>query len=123
MHIRMKRFFLAPFALTCFLQAPCLIHAQSDRGRIIGVAYNPSGAIVAGATVRVLNPQTEAVRETVTDENGFYIVDSLLPASYNVVGSLSGFGELTVSAGRSPKSRSVTPAANRASRSHRLQKL
>ena len=64
MHIRMKRFFLAPFALTCFLQAPCLIHAQSDRGRIIGVAYNPSGAIVAGATVRVLNPQTEAVRET-----------------------------------------------------------
>jgi Carboxypeptidase regulatory-like domain len=87
------------------------------------VAYDPSGAIVAGATVRVLNPQTEAVRETVTDENRFYIVDSLLPASYNVVGSLSGFGELTVSAGRSSKSRSVTPAANRASRSHRLQKL
>src|SRR5215468_880834 len=97
MHIRMKKFFLALVALTCFLHTSYLLRAQSDRGRISGVAYDPSGAVVAGATVRVLNPQTQAVRETVTDENGFYIVDSLLPASYNVVGSLSGFGELTIS--------------------------
>jgi hypothetical protein len=52
---------------------------------------------VVGATVRVLNPQTEAIRETVTDEKGFYLVDSLLPASYNVVVFAPGFGELTVS--------------------------
>src|SRR5499433_3138723 len=97
MHIPMKKSFPALFALTCFLQAPCLLQAQSDRGRISGVAYDPSGAIVGGVTVRVLNPQTEAVRETVTDEKGFYHVDSLLPAAYNVVGSLSGFGDLTVS--------------------------
>src|SRR5262245_4472112 len=93
----MKKLFLALLALTCFLLAPCLLQAQSDRGRISGVAYDPSRAIVGGVTVRVLNPQTEAVRETVTDEKGFYHVDSLLPASYNVVVSLSGFSELTVS--------------------------
>src|SRR6516165_1518940 len=97
MHIPMKKFFPALFVLTCFLPAACLLQAQSDRGRISGTAYDPSGAIVGGATVRVLNPQTEAVRQTVTDEKGFYLVDSLLPASYNVVVSLSGFGELTVS--------------------------
>src|SRR5215468_7880322 len=97
MHMSMKKVFPALFALTCFLQAPCLLQAQSDRGRISGVAYDPSGAIVVGATVRVLNPQTEAIRETVTDEKGFYLVDSLLPASYNVVVSAPGFGELTVS--------------------------
>src|SRR5215475_6731564 len=93
----MKRFFTALFVLTCLLESPCLLRAQSDRGRISGTAYDPSGAIVGGATVRVINPQTEAVRQTVTDERGFYLVDSLLPASYNVVGSLSGFGELTIS--------------------------
>jgi hypothetical protein len=93
----MKKFFPALFALTCFLQVPCLLQAQSDRGRISGVAYDSSGAIVGGASVRVLNPQTEAVRETVTDEKGFYLVDSLVPASYNVVVSAPGFGELTVS--------------------------
>jgi hypothetical protein len=93
----MKKFFPALFALTCFLQAPCVLQAQSDRGRISGAAYDPSGAVVAGAAVRVLNPQTEAVRETVTDEKGFYLVDGLLAASYNVVVSSPGFGELTVS--------------------------
>jgi hypothetical protein len=93
----MKKFFLALVALTCFLHTSYLLQGQSDRGRISGVAYDPTGAVVGGATVRVLNPQTEAVRETVTDDKGFYLVDGLLPASYNVVGSLSGFGELTVS--------------------------
>jgi hypothetical protein len=84
-HMSMKKFFPALFVLTCLLQAPRLLEAQSDRGRISGVAYDSSGAIVGGVIVRVLNPQTEAVRETVTDEKGFYLVDSLLPASYNVV--------------------------------------
>src|ERR1051326_3966294 len=93
----MKKFFPALFALVCLLHGPCLLRAQSDRGSISGAAYDPSGAIVVGATVRVLNPQTEAVRETVTDEKGFYLVDSLLAASYNVVVSAPGFGELTVS--------------------------
>src|SRR5262249_60760636 len=69
----------------------------SDRGRISGTAYDSSGAIVGGVILRVLNPQTEAVRQTVTDEKGFYLVDSLLPASYNVVVSAPGFGDLTVS--------------------------
>src|SRR5262249_29950028 len=73
-----------------------LLQAQSDRGRISGTAYDTSGAILGGATVRVLNPQTEAVRQTVTDEKGFYLVDSLLPASYNVVVSLPGLRESTV---------------------------
>src|SRR5215831_13331906 len=93
----MKKFFPALLALTCFLQSASLLQAQSDRGRISGTAYDPSGAIVGGVTVRVLNPQTEAVRQTVTDEKGFYLVDSLLPATYSVVVSLPGFGELTVS--------------------------
>src|SRR5262245_14507346 len=97
MHTSMKKFFLALLALTCFFQSACLLQAQSDRGRISGTAYDPSGAVVGGVTVRVLNPQTEAVRETVTDEKGFYRVDSLLPASYNVEVSSSGYGELTVS--------------------------
>src|SRR5262249_58944495 len=56
-----------------------------------------SGGIVGGVTLRVLNPQPEPVRETVTAERGFYLVDSLLRASYNVVVSAPGFGDLTVS--------------------------
>jgi hypothetical protein len=93
----MKRFFTALFVLTCLLQAPFRLQAQSDRGRISGVAYDSSGAIVGGVIVRVLNPQTEAVRQSATDEKGFYLVDSLLPASYSVMVSAPGFSDLTVS--------------------------
>src|SRR5262245_44372287 len=93
----LKRFFPALFVLICLLQTPGFLQAQSDRGRISGVAYDPSGAVIPGATVRVRNPQTDAVREIVTDEKGFYLVDSLLPASYSVVATLPGFGELTIS--------------------------
>src|SRR5262245_16139452 len=74
-----------------------VLQAQSDRGRISGTAYDPSGAVVARAIVRVVNPQTEAARQTETDEKGFYLVDSLLPASYDVVVSSRGLAELTVS--------------------------
>jgi hypothetical protein len=97
MRISIKKFFPALFVLTCLLQAPCPLQAQSDRGKIRGTAYDPSGAILGGATVRVLNPQTEALRQTVTDEKGFYLVESLLPASYNVVATARGFGDFTVS--------------------------
>src|SRR5262249_35387734 len=96
-HISMKKFFPALFVLTCFLHALCLLHAQSDRGRISGTAYDSSGAIVGGVIVRVLNPQTEAVRQTVTDQRGSSFVDSLLPASYSVVVPARAFGDLTVS--------------------------
>src|SRR5215510_5254774 len=93
----MKKFLPALFVLACLLHAPRLLEAQSDRGRISGVVYDSSGAIVGGVIVRVFNLQTEAVRQTVTDERGFYLVDSLLSASYNVVVSAPGFGDLTVS--------------------------
>src|SRR5262245_16225288 len=73
-----------------------LLPAQSDRGRISGTAYDPSGAVVPKASVQVVNPQTDAIRRTVTDDKGFYLVDSLLPASYNVVISSAGLAELTV---------------------------
>ena len=64
----MKKLFPTLFALTCLLQAPRLLEAQSDRGRISGTAYDSSGAIVGGVIVRILNPQTEAARQTATDE-------------------------------------------------------
>lgn len=92
-----KRFVPILFVLMCLLHAPRLLQAQSDRGRISGAAFDPSGAPVRGAIVRVRNPQTDAVRETVTDEKGFYLVDSLLPSSYSVVVSASGFNDLSVS--------------------------
>ena len=93
----MKKLFTTLLVLACLLHTPRLLQAQSDRGRISGEAYDPSGAVVVGAIVRVRNPQTDALRQTVTDEKGLYLVDSLLPASYSVVVSAPGFGDLTVS--------------------------
>jgi len=92
-----KKLFPTLLVLTFLFQMPRLLQAQSDRGRISGAAFDPSGAPVRGAIVRVRNPQTDSLRETATDEKGFYLVDSLLPASYSVVVSAQGFSNVTIS--------------------------
>src|SRR5262249_18070064 len=73
-----------------------LLPAQSDRGRISGTAYDPSGAVVPRASLQIVNPQTDAIRRTATDDKGFYLVEGLPPASYSVVISSPGLAELTV---------------------------
>src|SRR5262245_23350118 len=58
-------------------------NAQSD-GRFSGVVLDPSGAVVAGATVVVKNERTGAVKTSVTDTSGRYIVTGLAPATYTL---------------------------------------
>src|SRR5262249_51652665 len=53
--------------------------------------FDASGAAVSGARVTVRNNGTNAVLEDVTDENGFFRVTKLTPASYTVSIEVAGF--------------------------------
>jgi hypothetical protein len=66
-------------------------HAQFTEGTVAGTITDPSGAAVAGATVRIVNQQTGHVDETKTDEIGFYRVPHLPPGSYQVRVEAKGF--------------------------------
>jgi hypothetical protein len=81
---------LALLALLCLLIVPAAARAQS--ASIAGVAKDASGAVLPGVTVEVASPVLiEKTREAVTDGAGQYKVINLLPGTYVVTFTLSGF--------------------------------
>ncbi len=64
---------------------------QAGRGSINGTITDPSGAIVPGARVALLNPATGTSLHAVTSAAGLYTFISLNPGVYRVSASQSGF--------------------------------
>jgi hypothetical protein len=77
-------------ALVALLPATAV--AQITRGAISGTVRDSSGAVIPGAAVTITNVATNATREAVTDQIGFYRVGALEPGTYRVVTELAGFG-------------------------------
>ena len=68
---------------------PSLAHAQSS---IAGTIRDASGAVLPGVTVEVASPVLiEKVRSTVSDGTGQYRLADLLPGTYTVTYTLTGF--------------------------------
>ena len=64
---------------------------QAGRGNISGLISDPSGAVVPGASVALLNRATGVESHTVTSTAGLYTFVSLNPGVYQVTASMSGF--------------------------------
>jgi hypothetical protein len=62
-------------------------------GSIVGRVRDAQGALVPGATVSIVNKETNLTRDTVTDEEGTYSRNNVLPGSYDLKVSLTGFRE------------------------------
>jgi hypothetical protein len=60
-------------------------------GEITGVVTDPSGAVVANATVTVTNPATNFTRKVTTNASGNYSFPALLPGLYNIRAEVEGF--------------------------------
>ena len=67
------------------------LHAQTFRGTILGTVTDPSGAVVAGATVVVKNLGTGLERTTQTSADGSYSLPELPIGTYTVTVTQSGF--------------------------------
>ena len=66
--------------------------AQTTAGLITGVVNDPSGAVIPDATVSVVNQDTGATRNTVSNGTGEYIVPQLSPGLYTITVTKTGFG-------------------------------
>jgi hypothetical protein len=73
------------------LLSTALLVGQTFRGTILGSVTDPSGAFVAGATVKVRNVATGLERSTVTSGDGSYAVSELPIGTYSVSVTLTGF--------------------------------
>src|SRR5436190_8389033 len=74
-----------------------IAHAQND-GRFSGAVLDPSGAVVAGATVTIKNERTGAVKTATTDASGRYLVTGLQPSTYTISVKAGNFAPLEYTA-------------------------
>ncbi len=71
----------------------CLLRvaAQSTTGAIVGTVTDPSGRIIAGATVTATNVDTNIATKATTDGSGNYVVTNLAIGRYSVAIEAAGF--------------------------------
>lgn len=73
------------------------VAAQEAGGTIVGMVTDPSGAAVANANVTIKNVGTGVERSVPTNGDGLYVAPSLVPGSYEIQLSASGFASTVVS--------------------------
>jgi hypothetical protein len=67
---------------------------STNSGDIRGTVTDSSGALVPGVAVTVLNLDTGAAKDLVTNDDGLYDTASILPGNYRVSFTKEGFGKL-----------------------------
>ncbi len=67
------------------------LFGQGERGTFNGTVLDASGAAVAGASVKVLNPATGVEMTSATTEAGIFRMPSLSPGTYRITVSAPGF--------------------------------
>src|SRR6266581_6437113 len=70
--------------------------AQKTSGTITGTVTDPSGAVVPGATVSVVNERTGAAREAATNEEGSFSFPELEAGTYRITINKGGFKKLAL---------------------------
>ncbi len=78
-------------ALAAVLLTAMPAAAQLDRAQMSGTIKDAQGGVVPGATVVATNVQTQTVRQTVSDQSGFFTFPGLTPGRYDVAAELQGF--------------------------------
>src|ERR1700728_2118777 len=87
---------LAVLVIASLLLLPTLVSAQSViTGGLTGIVTDPSGSVIAGATVNLQNQSTSAVQTTTTGAAGAYQFTLLKPGTYVVTISQTGFKQVT----------------------------
>jgi hypothetical protein len=84
------RYFAAVVVLACFLMVFGAF-GQSTFGSFTGTVTDPSGAVIPGATVEVINEGTAATRTVTASSSGVFNVPNLDLGTYKVRISAKGF--------------------------------
>jgi Carboxypeptidase regulatory-like domain/TonB-dependent Receptor Plug Domain len=79
------------FTLIILLCATGIALGQGTASRVTGVVTDQSGALVAGATVTLINEGTNTPLTQQTSSSGTYVFDSVQPGTYTVSVEMQGF--------------------------------
>src|SRR3954465_2456574 len=89
--IRIRSRSLLSLLLATALFAPARAQAQAVYGSINGVIPDASGALVPGASVTITSVARQTSDTVMTNDQGFYTKDRLVPGVYEVKAELQGF--------------------------------
>ncbi len=81
-------------AVVAPLVLPSVAHSQVLYGSIVGQVTDPQKAALPGVAVSAVNTGTGLKLETVTDATGEFVFRNLLPGTYDITATLTGFKEL-----------------------------
>jgi hypothetical protein len=70
--------------------------AQTGTSSVRGTVTDPQGNVVAGATVNLVNPETNVTRTQTTSEDGHFAFDLIPPGTYRVEAEAKGFKKVVV---------------------------
>ena len=80
----------AALVLVCLLFASSAI-AQSPTATVTGRVLDPNNAVIAAASVKIVNLDTNGKFSTATNDEGMYVVPDLAPGPYRIEVTKPGF--------------------------------
>lgn len=100
-----RRLTVSSLAILLVMFSPALLFGQSEKGAILGIVTDSTGAAVPGASVTITNLATKTTQTFTTNGEGRYEAPFLNPAAYMVVVRYTGFktamvNEVVVNVGR-----------------------
>src|SRR6185437_922426 len=83
------------FCLAIIVGATSITFAQASTGVLKGTVTDATGALVAGASVEVVNDATSDKRTATSADDGTFIVPNLPVGTYTVTATATGFSPAT----------------------------
>lgn len=77
--------------LVCLFLVASLSVAQSPNGTVSGIVLDPSGGVIVGANVLIINNATGVEYPGKANSEGYYVVPNIPPGTYRIQVSSSGF--------------------------------
>jgi hypothetical protein len=78
-----------------FLLIPAALFAQSYHGEVRGLVTDPSGSVLIGAKVTLIDEARKLTQEAVSDSAGQYAFTRVDPSTYEIVVETAGFKRLS----------------------------
>ena len=100
-----RRLTVSSLAILLVMFSPALLFGQSEKGAILGIVTDSTGAAVPGASVTITDLGTKTTQTLTTNGEGRYEAPFLNPGGYMVLVKLTGFktamvSEVVVNVGR-----------------------
>ncbi|MGA8669461.1 MAG: carboxypeptidase-like regulatory domain-containing protein, partial [Terracidiphilus sp.] len=81
------------WVLLCTLSTVTLTFGQNATTSLRGVVKDPSGALVAGATITLTDNSTGKTLSATANSTGLYVFPQIFPSKYTIKVAAPGFGE------------------------------